>query len=486
KLADDKLKLFLDLEALNGATLTFEEVNKIILEAFPKSELDSAVLDDCIKTVNSGKKVEQRRIAKGHEPQPGMDGKIVLLVKKFTGQGEVTIDPQGGSHFRDLHLFDNIAREQIVGRVYPPKPGVSGKDAIGSEIPSKPGKPAKLDIDRTLEVKSSDQSEEHYQVIVSKEDGYLAEESGKLSIKGELVIKGNVDFHCGNLDFVGMIRIKGDVLPGFSVKGKRGVSVQGAVREGILMSAEGGIEVSGHVYHGKQGQIVAAKNFSCSVAQEAKAEVIGNITIKKESRDSELRAQGGILISSGSLVGGQGHSACGFEVKLIGNEAGKSTTLVLGSNVEMSLEYSQLILNLESHEKGLKLIDLHLGPYATNQSRVILLKGEFKNKIEKLLEKKKQIESSKLKLLEKKEEILARALFNPSLQVNVLGTMYEGVVIKAGEAIFSCGERFNGPVTVKLDQDKGEFIKGALEPLRYEFQAPSAEQRGISGEENGR
>ena len=206
------------------------------------------VAGDGLHHINQGEKVEERRIAKGIPPEDGTDGKPLYLVKKLTKQGEVKIDDRGFADYANLHLFDNVLKGQQVARIYPPKNGKDGKDALGVTVPSKPGKEFKYTNDKTLVLQDVNNKEHTFKVLVAETDGYLSDESGNFSIQEELFIKDNVDFKFGSIEFVGKVRVTGDVMQGFSISAKKGIEITGSVRGGSLIYNEGDIMVKGIVF----------------------------------------------------------------------------------------------------------------------------------------------------------------------------------------------------------------------------------------------
>ena len=137
----------------------------MIREAAPKAELHEAVIDDILKCLKLGEKVHERRIAKGTEPQPGANGKLLLLVKKFGSKAEVSVDSKGFAKFSELALFDNVQKGQQVARIYPPKPGVDGANALGEPIPAATGAPIKVTLDKSLNCADGPTAE--YQLVTS-------------------------------------------------------------------------------------------------------------------------------------------------------------------------------------------------------------------------------------------------------------------------------------------------------------------------------
>ncbi len=268
-------------------------------------------------------------------------------------------------------------------------------------------------------------------------------------------------------------------MPGFDITAEKGIEISGTVQGGSLVCKSGDIVVKGFVFGGEKSRVIAGKSFTVTVAQEVNADIGGNILIKKESRSSNLRAQGIISIPQGQILGGDAYPVCGLEAKFVGSEAGITTNIHLCSDVESSTEYGKLLLEIENHEKALNLIKLHLGPLAGNPSRVSLLKSPHKEKMQALLAKLAAVDKSRLSLVEKQKAMLSGAKRNKVYRMNVLGSMYPGVVVTADQAKYENLEVVNGPKSLEFDPEKKEFVLGELKTLECSLtEVPKGESDG--------
>ncbi len=468
KISDDKLKLFVDAEPLaqtgNGA-IGRDELVALLGQHVPVDTINVGVIDDIVTRLNAGEKVEERRVIKGVEPKAGADGKLVFLVKRFTGSPEVSVDEKGFAQFRELNLFENVKVGTAIARLYAPKAGEDGVDVFGKKIIAPSGKPCKVKLDKTLLLVSAPEGGDSYQVIESQVEGYVAEDKGSISVRQELVISGNVDFHIGNIDYIGSVRIKGDVLPGFTVQAKKGIVVQGSVRGAVLRSSEGDIEVKGFVHGGEGGKIVCGREVRAHVLQQILVEALSNIVVKKEAIDCQLRTQSALLIDAGSLVGGETLAVCGVEVKCLGNEVGRKTEIQLVSDTEMSTEFVTMKANIESHDKAIKLMELHLGPYVRTPDRIALLNEPHRSKLTQLLRKYREVQESRVKLLSKRQTLLKGARINSVLRINFLGDMFEEVYVRAGEDVYRCTTRAKGPASLDYHPREHRFELGEYKGL---------------------
>ncbi|MBN8548907.1 MAG: DUF342 domain-containing protein [Deltaproteobacteria bacterium] len=471
KLADDKMKLFIDVEASaehSCKELTKEQLLAVIQEFSGKAEIHEAVVDDIVKVLRRGEKVLERRIAKGSPPEQGADGKLLLLVKKMTEKGSVKVDSKGFADFRELHLFDNIQTGQAVARIYAPKPGTAGIDALGNPIKATPGKPAKVSVEKSIALAAV--PGEDFQIATAQIDGYLEEASGKLAIRPELLIKGDLDLHVGNINFIGAVKVAGDVTAGLSVQARKGIEVMGNVHSAILTSAEGDIKIRGYFFGGEKSKVVGGKNFQATLVQEVNVEVQGEIKIEKEALDSVLRTQTTMLMGRARVIGGRCYVVCGAEALQWGNDAGKRTEIFLGSDVEVRGDFAKLMQQVADHQKAIDLIKIHLGPYALNPARMQVLHAPHREKMEKMYAKLKEVEGGKIKLLAKKKELLEQAKISHVPRVNVLGVLYPGTVLRDGDKMFEAVEEMKGPISIDFNIEAQAFEAGDLKPIECAFE----------------
>jgi uncharacterized protein (DUF342 family) len=388
-------------------------------------------------------------------------------VRKFTGTGEISTEDEQYTSLMERHLFDNVTVGQIVARVYPPKPGKDGKDVFGAPIPAPPSQPAKYSIDGTLKVEKHPPDE--YEVLVSQLEGFVVEKDGALNVKDELSLSGDLGLKLGNIDCIGKVKVSGGVTSGISVRAKKGIEVGAGIQESILECPSGNIVVKGFAFGGPRGKVVGGKEVRLEIAQELRVEAIQDILIGKEAIDCVFRTQSLLRMPTGKLIGGEAYVVCGVEAKQLGNEAGKETIIHLCSDVETSTDYAALIALIRSHDNALKLLEVHLGPYARMPDRMQLLKEPFRGRMEKLYQKREEVLESRGRLVIKQETLLAQAHRSGILRVSAHGQIFPGVVILAGESRFAVPEVITGPKTIEFDQEAQAFEIRPLEPVVCAF-----------------
>jgi uncharacterized protein (DUF342 family) len=492
KLSDERLKLFLDISAngfASGSETSLDPgsnnsklvptanenpaveagVNSVanfspisvedVLSVFPKQVWEGCihqeVLQQLVKELNRGIVVKERRVAKGISPENGVDGRFVMTVKKMSPNPELHEDQRGYVDFRELHRFENVQAGTVVAKIFPPTNGKDGTDPFGNSIPAKNGQAAKLVFDQTIV--SKPHPEGGGEDLVAAVDGFLAEEGGKLSVQGELKISGNIDFQVGSIDFVGSVVVQGEVMPGFIVRGRKGVLIRGSVQEASIFSSEGSVKIMGHCMGSLATKIEAKNEVVLSVANQLEARAGFNVQIEKEARGCLLRSAGTIMANHAALIGGSLNSACGLEAREIGARSGSITQISLASDVAMSKDYVQNEHLIAEHEKVLTLLHAHLGPLAKTEAGLKLMPERQRQKLEPLVQKKRAVESSLAELRLRKDELLKSAKVNHQFKVNFIEKLNPGVVVVVGEDKFECREVVSGPQSLVYDVENRAF-----------------------------
>jgi hypothetical protein len=328
------------------------------------------------------------------------------------------------------------------------------------------GVPIKVSLDKTLQVlpgPGPEHTDQTFDRIIAKSEGMLIQKKNELSITNTLEIKGDVDFHCGNIDFYGTVIVQGDVLPGFSVIGRKGVLVKGNLQKGTLRSEQGDIEIKGFAIGAAGSSIFCGGQLSANIMHEIKAEVLGKILINKEAVDCELRCHKCISAPNARIFGGNLYVVHGLEAKEIGNDVGQPTTIIFSTAVEMSNEYSALISNIASHHKTIQLLELHIGPYVAQSARIQLLKSPFKEKMQEMLRKLHAVQDSLKKLEAQKDKILSNVQLDPLCRLNAKSKINQGVIVTANKEEFKFKDLVAGPISVVYDINNKSFI---TEPLK--------------------
>lgn len=299
-------------------------------------------------------------VACGTPPVPGIDGYI---------QYAVTLDDQnrgpreaenGRVDYKEIIRLNNTLKGQLIAEKVDPLPGEAGIDVKGEPIPYKPGKDVRFKIGKNI-VLNPEQT-----AIYAAIDGMISfTDNEKINVFPVYEVNGDVDYHTGNIDFVGTVVIRGNVLSGFRVSASGDIRVVGGV-EGAEIEAGGSIEITGGIIGYHKGLVKAAVDVKTGFIQDANVQAGETVHVSQSIMHSHVQA--GISIRcdgpKGLIVGG--HLQAGEMVvgRTIGNTAFTVTEIEVGVLPELRNQLVVLRKELKTHnenldktEKALVLLD---------------------------------------------------------------------------------------------------------------------------------
>lgn len=427
EITDDRLKAFLIIKAEAETETKNEDEDDLKIEssdikkALAKNNINYGIKETKFKEIlaepNKSKKI---LIAEGKAPVPGKDGRLIFNFdenKKNIG----TLRADGTMDFHSLNLINNIRKgEKIVTKVKS-KPGKPGMSVNGRKIAAPKVKSPKLP--HSLNTCQKDNS------LYAAIDGQIVREYQKIVVKEVYTVNGDVDLSTGNIDFVGSVKVNGDVKDGFKIK------------------ADGDIEISGNVgccELKSTGNILIKKGFigrnegTASADGEFFARFIENVTIEAENvrvaetiMHSDIKACGGVEVTRGRglVVGGKINSRNYIEANLIGSRLATKTVLEIGMMSEVKEKLKEAKKEKEKVEENLNKIKKSIKILESIQKRGIKLPPEKIKILGKI--KKTQLQlNEKNKEIEKNIEELCEEINNaPEAFVKVRECIFPGVQI---------------------------------------------------------
>src|SRR5690606_12910229 len=129
----------------------------------------------------------------------------------------------------------------------------------------KPGKNVVLDEERTR--------------LYAVTDGMVTfTDNEKVNVFPVYEVNGDVDYRSGNIDFVGNVVVRGNVISGFRVKAEGDVRITGSV-EGAEIIAAGSIDIAEGIVAHNKGFVKAGKTIKCSFIQDANVEAAEDLIV---------------------------------------------------------------------------------------------------------------------------------------------------------------------------------------------------------------
>jgi len=385
------------------------------------------IKEDVVHTLVENPIYEQNiLIAEGMAPINGKNGEVHFLVDIQKDRKPIIME-DGSVNYRDLDYIENVRKGEKLCEITQPTPGINGKNVVGTVLKAIDGKPAKMVRGRNVYSSKDGLS------LYSEIDGQVMYIDGKLSVFSTYEVPADVDNSTGNINFVGNLSVRGNVLSGFVVEVGGNVEVFGVV-EAATIKAGGNIVLRRGMTGNGKGLLVAGgdiiakyiENSRVEAGNDIKAEAIMHSDIKCGNR-LELGGRKGLLVGGMARVGRE------IEAKVIGSYMATTTSIEVGVDPHVRERYKFLRTELVKLEENSK---------KANQAIVLLRRMEAAGA---LTEEKKGILDKSVRskiffdsrISEYKEELMK---LEQKLQqevkgrIKVLNYLYPGTRISIGSA----------------------------------------------------
>lgn len=321
-----------------------------ILVAIKKAKIKYGIDNEALQKLCISPRYEHSHlIASGTAAIDGCDGFL-----KHTVTTQTDLKPKeradGTVDYRDLGFVQNVNKGQILCEIHLPQPGVNGTDLYGNVLRAFSGRAADSPAGRNTVLNDEGTA------LLAACDGNVSVSRNVVSVSPELKINGNIDNSTGDIDFVGDVFIKGDIVSGFKVKAKGNIIVRGNV-EGAVLESGGDISIGEGVNGMEQGKIIAKGSVKCKYIQSCYIKTGKNIysdTIMYCTIDCggdlELAGKRGRLISGRTTVAGS------IEAITIGTDSHVPTIVTINSLASIEKE----IQDLQRQNKSLEAEQLKL------------------------------------------------------------------------------------------------------------------------------
>lgn len=298
--------------------------NEAVSEALKSLNIAYGTDDPLLKSiVDSQLYMQIYMIAQGKEPIRGKDGEIIDHIN-YSSEIAIQQDNRGNADFKNLNLIHNVTKDQIICEIIPAEDGIPGMDITGRVINAVNGKPAIVPMGKNT-VLSEDGTK-----LQSAIDGQITLKNNHYSVEPVLIIKENVDYGVGNIDFLGSVIIYGDLCNGFTVKAGGDVTVRGMVESAVII-AEGNVTISKGMNGNYTGKIEAKGDVKSGFFENSTIYAGGNL-YSNSFVSCNLFCGDTVYVQGnpGVIIGGTITAYRCVEAKVIGSKSRRETTIVLG------------------------------------------------------------------------------------------------------------------------------------------------------------
>lgn len=402
--------------AESGAPMTEAELQQFMEQCRVVRGVHETSVQMLLWAASEKKPITGIILAQATAMQPGEDGELELLVANALEEGPGSSDDASAVvDFKKVQQFLNVTAGERFGIIHPPGSGVAGQTVQDEELPAVGGAPFVVRLG--ARVRLGDDGESLY----AEAAGRVHHAKGELTIEDVYSVKGDVDFHVGNIVFNGFVEITGDVLDGFSVKASRGIKIHGIVGSAELDS-DGDIELCGMNGQGI-GSIRCGGDLHVNFCNDTTIVCEGSITAQVEMRSCQVRCLGTLRINKGTFGGGSCIVLSGIESGALGTKTSMLTNVMVGTNF---YDFDEVEL-LNSW-----LIDLN--------ERFTATPNEQRNLAAFVAERNK--------LSEQMQKVRIRQYATTNAKINVHRVVYENVRLTIGQTFCLTKEQIAGPVSL--------------------------------------
>ena len=276
------------------------------------------------KAANTKVIVQRIIVAEGTPQENGQDAHIKYRFNTEMSQAPIT-NEDGSVDFYHLNLIKCVEQGQVLAERIPPTLGKNGLTVTGTTIAAESGKDLVLKNGVNTELDPSKNK------LIAKSGGHAYLKNDTVNIENIYVVKGDVDFSTGNIQFLGDVIIQGDVRTGFEVHAGGNIKIKGSVEGAKIESRHGSILINESVQGVNRAELFAEEDIKAKFACNCKMKANHNVEIAKYIAHSVVEAGEDILVTQGkgAIFGGKAKAGGRIAVVNLGNESGTKTEAII-------------------------------------------------------------------------------------------------------------------------------------------------------------
>jgi len=263
-------------------------------------------------------------VAEGIKPEPGRNASIEYVFD--TGK---SLTPKllesGDMDYKNLDAITNVRAADLLVIKKPATDGVNGTDVRGHPVEASRGRDIRIKTGKGT-VLSEDGTE-----LRAEHDGHVFIRHDAVNVENIYYIDGDVDYSTGNIDFSGIVIVKGFVRDAFEVRADGNIQINGGVESATIESRAGDINIRLGVQGQGKARIIAAGDVTAKFIQQATVEAGSDVVTEQVIRYSDITSGGSVITSGprGSIIGGKVRAQNIIETRNLGSESHARTEITL-------------------------------------------------------------------------------------------------------------------------------------------------------------
>ncbi|MBF0201565.1 MAG: DUF342 domain-containing protein, partial [Desulfamplus sp.] len=259
-------------------------------------------------------------IARGNAPEPTQNATVKYL---FAGQRlkAGTIREDGTIDFRERGEIPQVEKGTVLAVKKDAVEGKVGKNIFNDTIRVTPARDIRLKAGRGARL-----SEDGLRVIADVSGHPKLARDGTVIVYDSYIVKGNVDYETGNIDYQGDVIVTGCIQNGFRVKAN---NVKAQSLDGAVVIAQGNVTVDQGITESK---ISARGTLKAKFIQTSSISCLGDVSTQKEVVESSIECSG-ICTIDGVLISSSVSAKMGLYARQIGMEKASPNTVRVGFDI---------------------------------------------------------------------------------------------------------------------------------------------------------
>ena len=343
EISADKLQATLSGQAAPGTSQA--GLKDLLASLLREKEVRHGVLvpqmRQAIEELAKGHTLNRLLIARATLPQAGRDAEIKSLVELQNERvGRVT--ETGHIDFRDLGPLPVVEAGTPIATLSPALTGKPGVDVLGNLLPAKEPRRLLLRKGRGIELQKNGL------LAVASAHGIVHRpEDDKFEVLEIFNVAGNVDFKTGHINFPGMVKISGAVLPDFKVKA--GSMEVGELEPGCQVEVEHDLAVHGGVMG---AEVSAGGKMSARFIRDSRVVCGGDVAVEAEIHQSHIESNGKVVVSAGDsrIVNSYVSAIKGVVAAVIKSSGHNATVIRIGLTAQSEAQLHNLRRKIDELE----------------------------------------------------------------------------------------------------------------------------------------
>jgi uncharacterized protein (DUF342 family) len=254
----------------------------------------------------------------GQPPTQGAHARIRYFFDTHYKKAGIVAE-DGTIDFRDRGEIPFVKSEALLAEKTPQIKGRPGRDVFGDPIP-----PDEVDDLMLRPGPGTRVSEDGIRLHATQDGQPCLDALGVVSVFRELIVRGDVDFETGHIDFAGNVLVQGIVKAGFRVSC---VNLTAAEVHGGQIDASGDLNVSTGIVN---ASVRAMGSVRARFVNNARITAFDDVMVMREIMGSEISTGGAVINAAGQITASALAARKGMTLGQVGTERSLSSTLRTG------------------------------------------------------------------------------------------------------------------------------------------------------------